>query len=1000
MLHFLLSAPTHTNLVADLADLDEGLRRGRIKWVRQRLKLLQSTHATPDVILRSAIVAFLVNAYDDAQFLLAQLPPDEAHLSPYREFLTALIAVDLRQSQQAQSILERLAVRWQGKSTELQYTHLASALLMVYLGQYDQAENDLSNIDLTGDDARTQWALYQQQRIAGILAHQRTRYLEAKELLEKARAGFSALDDRYETARCDYALANTFRRLDNYLQARHHVELAIDYFQQEEALIPLARCRSALASIQLYFNQQDLALQNYQFALEYFQKAGLRSDQAWVLHNIGLIYRQLGQFRMALQAFAQAQTLVSEENSPDIVAHLEHSLAELSWHLGDRTHAIERLHHASHLFLQIGSRAHVSNIWRLLGEYAFNLGDLNQAQAYLEKSSNTFLELHRPAQAAMTTVLLARVVWAQGRHERAIQMLETSAELLSQLFMPHRAAEALTWLANYYYEAERLDKAKETIELAQRLAPHDYYIFSWRIHFLMSRIATHAHNHALAREHLDQANHLLNQLRKGAMSPAAAAELGRESQQVLTLDLDLALKENDALSALRSLETYKAVQFLDRFLNGEAHVTTIMDPSDVEGKYAKKLKRLRRAIQVARMEQNWQRLERLEQTFDHLVQEQDAFRVSPISSHLTLQWDISTFRKHLDQRHGIWHWGAFIVGLNGQIEDASELYLFWLDSERLLSERRRLGPVERRLLSLAASPFLSYQRKLLDWSKGMKPPKLWEALEEVILPPEFEQAIGNIRTIYLSSSGELATFPFFALRIHGIPLGLQKAISHTASLPILHAMIKEREAIQSFPDLSKVKGLICAVSQFKHDPLPSLSETVREALALSRQLSPESVMLLNEEATASAFRKVLHENKVHPFGLIHFATHAHFHLNHATLSRLVLFDENLYIPDIILLPLQADLVMLTACNTSSVHSWPGDELMGVSHAFFVAGAKRILAASWPIKDEVGARFSELFYKNLRRCDAVAEALLATRLELYAENPSPFHWGAFSLFGLA
>ncbi len=1000
MLRFLLPLPPQTDLATELAELDEALRRGRLKWARQRLQLLSDTDPTPDVILRSALVAYLLNEYDNARSLLAQLPPDEEPLRPYGEFLAALIAIDLRQFQQAQSIFERLSVHWQEESIERQYVHLARAIFLVYQRQYDQADQYLAAIHLSGNDARTQWARHQQRRIAGILAHQRTRYLQAKALLEKARSGFLAVDDHYEMARCDYALANTFRRLDNYAQARQHAEQAIAYFQQEEALVPLARCRSALASIQLYFNQQDLALQNHHSALEYFEKAGLRNDQAWMLHNIGLIHYQMGQLRMALQAYIQAQTIVSEEDAPDIFAFLEHSLAEVSWHLGDRTDAIRRLQHAGALFLQMGSRSHVANIWRLLGQYAFILGDLDQAQDYLEKSSKTFLELHRPAQAAMTSILLARVIWAQGDRARAISMLEASAELLSQLFMPHRAAEALTWLANFYFEEERFDEAKDVIERAYHLAPRDHYTFSWRIHFLLYRIAMQSHNYVLARRHLEQANNLLRRLRKGAMSPSASADLGREAQQILALQLDLTLKEGDTVSALRSLEEYKAVQFFERLLNGEALSAPAFGSSEILQKYAERLERLRYAIQVARRDQNWQRLEMLEQTFDHLVQELDALRIPYLSPHLMPPWDIPALREHLDRRHGQLQWGALIVGLDGQIDHAAELYLFWLDSKRLLSERRRLTPVSKRLLSLASSPFSSYRRKLLDWKEDVQTPKLWEALERLLLPAAFENAIDSVKTIYVSSSGELAMFPFFALRIHGIPLGLRKTISHTASLPMLHTLLKYAGSIRTFSELSAMKGLICAVSRFDQDRLPSLPDTVREAISLSSHLSPESIVLLNEKATIAAFRQAIRERRAGFFDLIHFATHARFHPDHATLSHLALFDENLYLHDILSLPLQSDLVMLTACDTSAVHSWPGDELMGLSHAFILAGAKRVLAASWPIQDKMGARFSELFYQNLRHLGSVTEALLATRLNFYAENPSPFHWGAFSLFGLA
>jgi CHAT domain-containing protein len=60
----------------------------------------------------------------------------------------------------------------------------------------------------------------------------------------------------------------------------------------------------------------------------------------------------------------------------------------------------------------------------------------------------------------------------------------------------------------------------------------------------------------------------------------------------------------------------------------------------------------------------------------------------------------------------------------------------------------------------------------------------------------------------------------------------------------------------------------------------------------------------------------------------------------------------------------------------------------------------VLATLWPVSDEASARFLDAFYQNLNESASVAAALRRTQIAHRHQNPSPFHWGFFTLIGLA
>lgn len=132
--------------------------------------------------------------------------------------------------------------------------------------------------------------------------------------------------------------------------------------------------------------------------------------------------------------------------------------------------------------------------------------------------------------------------------------------------------------------------------------------------------------------------------------------------------------------------------------------------------------------------------------------------------------------------------------------------------------------------------------------------------------------------------------------------------------------------------------------------------------------------------------------------VLHIACHAQFRNDSPRFSALHLADGAFTVRDAARLRLAGSLVTLSACETAISAVMPGDELIGLTHAFISAGAARVLASLWTVQDEAAAGFMPRFYDRLQAGGQPGPALRATQIETLARHPHPYFWAAFTLHG--
>jgi CHAT domain-containing protein len=191
-------------------------------------------------------------------------------------------------------------------------------------------------------------------------------------------------------------------------------------------------------------------------------------------------------------------------------------------------------------------------------------------------------------------------------------------------------------------------------------------------------------------------------------------------------------------------------------------------------------------------------------------------------------------------------------------------------------------------------------------------------------------------------------------------------------------------------------------------PLP---EAEQEVSSISKSFDPKtSKVLIGRDATEKTFKAL-----APTYSIIHLATHGLIDNRQPLYSYLVLTktegdpenDGRLEARQIMDMNLHADLVVLSACETANGRIAPGEGVIGMSWAFFVAGTRSMLVSQWKINSESTSGLMANFYKHLSSTDSganrsKAQALRQAILPILRNDSGrhPFYWGAFMMIGEA
>ncbi|HYV13965.1 MAG TPA: CHAT domain-containing protein [Pyrinomonadaceae bacterium] len=691
----------------------------------------------------------------------------------------------------------------------------------------------------------------------------------------------------------------------------------------------------------------DDALKNYNDALETYQKLGRTRSVALVLREIGLVYDRRRDYGSALDYYRRSLDKTDSEKDPGEVAYTLDYIGRILERSGDQQKALDHYERALKLNRavqdQYGEALTLSSLARIQNQ----LGDLKLARSYIEDA----LKITERVRSKVTSQDLRASYFASVRNE-----FELYADVLMRL--------------QQKFPQDRFDMA--ALEVSER---------------------------ARARSLLESLSESRIDIRQGVDEGLLKTE--RE------LSRDLNAKAERRIQLLANAGSATQLAALDK----ELEALTIQH-QQVEA-----------------------RIKALSPRYAELVQP------SPLTAS-AIQRDVldsnTVLLEYLlgDQRSWLWvvtpeAVKTFPLPSRTEIETAA------LRVYTLLTERNRLIPNEeskQRLERISASDS-KYEVAAADLSRMILGPAAGE--------------LGSKRLVIVAD-GALHYIPFAALPDPASSSAAPLIAKHECvNLPSASALARMREEIRGRPSApktvavladpvfdkidnrvsstnsgkpkSRTKGLENPDNQadsLARRALRSFVENTdssfarlpfsrREAKAII-EMVPKTEGLLALDFDAN--RATITSSEIAKYRIVHLATHGFLNSEYPELSGIVLslIDEQgreqdgfLNLSQIYNLKLNADLVVLSACQTALGRDIKGEGLVGLTRGFMYAGAPRVVASLWQVDDAATADLMREFYKAML-VDGIrpAAALRTAQVRMWERNQqlSPYFWAAFTLQG--
>jgi CHAT domain-containing protein len=352
-------------------------------------------------------------------------------------------------------------------------------------------------------------------------------------------------------------------------------------------------------------------------------------------------------------------------------------------------------------------------------------------------------------------------------------------------------------------------------------------------------------------------------------------------------------------------------------------------------------------------------------------------------------------------------------------KDNSYLFLVGKNSfsSYKLPPRAEIEAAVEEYLQLLKSPLQT------DITSGQK-------LSDILLYPIADKL--NNQRLIIVGNGKLQLLPFAAIPISSPSSPSPLIVNHEIiTLPSFTSIAVQKEEWQKRPTAPKTLAVLADPVFGANDPriegiVPSTNQDLSKISGLRQGCTnldrlyyteEEANNILaqvpdNQEFSALGFdatREAAIAPNLEQYQMVHFATHGCINDN-PLLSGLAFssYDEQgniqdsfLRLQDIFNLQLNAELVVLSACETGLGDNVSGEGIVGLTRGFMYAGARRVLVSLWSVNDTATAKLMSNYYQKMLQDKLTpVAALRAAQLEMWQGETwqSPYYWAAFTIQG--
>jgi CHAT domain-containing protein/Tfp pilus assembly protein PilF len=735
-------------------------------------------------------------------------------------------------------------------------------------------------------------------------------------------------------------------------------------------------------------DEKQKALDCYKESLSIAEDIKDTRVRSTLLNNLGGVYGSLGEPGKALDHYQRSLPLKKQIKDRRGEAITLSNIGTAFRQLGDLDKALDHFDQAREIFHEIKDHKREATSYNNLGSTYEAKGRTKDAlDSYLKALSISRLPANRVTAAAALNNI-AGILDDLGRKEKALEYYEQSFEILRELGARRHQATTLSNIASLEAGRENLKEALKRINAAIDILESlrgDVVAEELRSSFFAS-----VHNHyeflisLLIRLHKQDPSGKYDEMALQTSERGRARgllELLNASQAQIKKDVDPNLLEQE-----RSLQ---------QRLNAKAASRTILLSRPYTAAEATAA-----ANEIEQLTTEYQdvqaRIRKSSPRYAELMQPQAL--------------DLRGIQKQLDPNTLLLEYSLGNIQSFLWLVSANEVKTYELP------KRKEIEELCSRYSDLVISTTDAQNSELTE---------IGSRLSQMLLGP-VAAMLGQKRLVIVAN-GALQYLPFAALPDPG--LSTQTNVS---------ALILRHEIV-NLPSISVLASLRSATGNSKSapkdiivlaDPVFSASDervkakavqamlvekNALERLPATRSEAADIVALAPVSRTKKALdfaasRELVKSEELSNYRYVVFATHAVLDSSHPELTAIVLslVDENgnsrdgyLRAHEVYNLNLSAELVVLSACKTALGKEVKGEGLIGLTRGFIYAGAPRVVASLWSVKDESTATLMVSFFRRMiKEGKRPAEALRLAQIQMLTSTKwrAPHYWAPFIIQG--
>lgn len=334
---------------------------------------------------------------------------------------------------------------------------------------------------------------------------------------------------------------------------------------------------------------------------------------------------------------------------------------------------------------------------------------------------------------------------------------------------------------------------------------------------------------------------------------------------------------------------------------------------------------------------------------------------------------LTSAQKHLKNEEAILSYNIFKDISYGLYFDNSNCYKFKLENSHKIKE------LTHHFFTLTTQPFSSKENKQA-FEKTSK------ALYQLLIPKEIRSMISTKEKLTIIPDNFLNNISFDALIT---PNGDFLIENHEVSYQFSNSFSRNIESKKS----TDLNISVFAPEEFKEQQLPPLANSQAEIESINNNIN--ALIFTKAEATKENFLIRLEKDHI-----IHLATHAN--AKDSITPWIAFNDQKINLEELYLTQNNANMIVLSACQTNNGSLAIGEGVISLSRAFFQTGSKSVVSSLWNVDDKATPKIISSFYENLKKGKTKSQALRLAKLN-YIKNhslseASPYYWAPLVIIG--